>query len=239
MGDLARYRLFLTFLAVPVVVIVLIVFLLFNTFGGDEQPAAPGEDKTSEVLVEPTLAVSVVTVAPAATLARATVTPTSTRPALTTSTPTPQPTAEPPATPAPTPVGAPQEYEIQPDDTLSEIADLFGLTTIELAEANEIEDTDDIKVGDILIIPPPPAGGERTPLPSPTQTPTPISATVDPDEGLNVREDPTTDAEVLEILEGGAEILLTDSRQIIDEIEWVQLVDGGWVQSQYLTIEGE
>ena len=238
MGDLARYRLFLTFVAVPVVVIVLIVFLLVNAFGGDEQAAAPTEDKQSEVLVPPTLAISVVTVAPNAASPGATVTPTSTALALATSTPTPTP--QPPTeTPAPTPTSTPQEYEVQPDDTLSEIADSFGLTTSELAAANEIEDTDDIKVGDILIIPPPASGGERTPLPSPTATPTPISATVDPAECLNVREEPTTDTEVLEILPESAEILLTGTRQTIDDIEWVEIVDGGWVQRQYLTIEGE
>ncbi len=239
MGDLARYQLFLTFLAVPVVVIVLIIILLVNAFGGDEQATTPASENQSEVLIRPTLAIAVVTVESGATLTGGTVTPTSTAVTLPVSASTPQPTAEPTATPAPTPTSTAQEYEIQPDDTLSEIADRFGLTTIELAAANEIENSDDIRVGDILIIPPPPAGGERAPLPTPTATPTPISATVDPAEGLNVREEPTIESEVLEIVPEGSEILLTGARQTIDDIEWVEIVDSGWVQSQYLTIEGE
>ena len=239
MGDLARYRLFLTFLAVPVVVIVLIIILLVNAFGGDEQATTPASENQSEVLIRPTLAIAVVTVESGATLTGGTVTPTSTAVTLPVSASTPQPTPEPTATPAPTPTRTTQEYEIQPDDTLSEIADRFGLTTIELAAANEIENSDDIRVGDILIIPPPPAGGERAPLPTPTATPTPISATVDPAEGLNVREEPTIESEVLEIVPEGSEILLTGAGQTIDDIEWVEIVDSGWVQSQYLTIEGE
>ena len=248
MGELARYRLFLSFLAVPVVVVILIVVLLVNAFGGDEEGASPGEQQTAVAQVEPTLDISVVTVAPAQSSpqANATVTPTSTPLAIASSTDTPvpppvesTPTAAAAATPASAPDGAPQEYEVQPNDTLSEIANSFGLTSAELAEANNIENPDEIQVGDILIIPAAAAGGERTPAATPTPTPIPISATVDPDEGLNVREEPTTDSDVLEVLLGGAEILLTGTRQTIDDIEWVELADGGWVQSQYLTIEGE
>ncbi len=248
MGELARYRLFLSFLAVPVVVIVLIVVLLVNAFGGDDNETPPTEQQTAVAQVEPTLAISVVTVAPAQTSpaadASATVTPTATPLAIAaaTNTPVPPPVEPTPttgaaATPASAPRGTSQEYEVQPNDTLSEIADSFGLTSAELAEANEIENPDEIQVGDILIIPATASGDDRTPAATPT--PIPTSATVDPEEGLNVREEPTTDSDVLEVLLGGAEILLTGTRQTIDDIEWVELVDGGWVQSQYLTIEGE
>ncbi len=243
MGELARYRLFLSFLAVPVVVVVLIVVLLVNAFGGDEEGAAPGDQQTAVAQVEPTLAISVVTVAPAQASpnANSTVTPTTTPLAIAPSTPLPAAAVESTPTAALAPAGTTetQEYEVQPNDTLSEIANSFGLTSAELAEANQIEDPDAIQVGDILIIPPAPADREIAPAATPTPTPTPISATVDPDEGLNVREEPTTDSEVLEILLGGADILLTGTRQTIDDVEWVELVDGGWVQSQYLTIEGE
>lgn len=251
MGELARYRLFLSFLAVPVVVIVLIVVLLVNAFGGDGNETPPSEQQTAVAQVEPTLAISVVTVAPAQTSppadASATVTPTVTPLAIATATNTPVPPPVEPtpttgaaaATPASAPRGTAQEYEVQPNDTLSEIADSFGLTSAELAEANDIENPDEIQVGDILIIPATASGDERTPAATPTPTPTPISATVDPEEGLNVREEPTTDSGVLEVLLGSAEILLTGTRQTIGDIDWVELVDGGWVQSQYLTIEGE
>ena len=246
MGELSRYRLFLSFLAVPVVVVILIVVLLVNAFGDNEKEAAQGEQQTAVAEGEPTLAISVVTVAPAQTSPNpnATVTPTSTPLAIATPTntlasPPVEPTPTTAAAPAPVSSTEPQEYEVQPNDTLSEIANSFGLTSAEVAEANQIENPDEIQVGDILIIPPAPAGREIAPAATPTPTPTPISATVDPDEGLNVREDPTTDSDVLEVLLGGAEILLTGTKQTIDEIEWVELVDGGWVQSQYLTIEGE
>ena len=79
----------------------------------------------------------------------------------------PAPSPSPTATPA---GSAPLEYEVEPNDTLSEIARRFGLTTSELAEANEIENPDDIRAGEVLRIPTAPAGSDRTPSPSPTPT---------------------------------------------------------------------
>ena len=81
--------------------------------------------------------------------------------------PGPSPTPSSAADPA---VGAPLEYEVKPNDTLSEIARRFGLTTSELAEANEIENPDDIRAGEVLKIPTALAGNGRTPLPSSTPT---------------------------------------------------------------------
>jgi LysM repeat protein len=68
--------------------------------------------------------------------------------------PTPAASPEPTKTPrrgapAPTPV----TYEVQPGDTLSEIAQRFDTTVEALAEANDIEDPDVIFPGDILKIP--------------------------------------------------------------------------------------
>jgi LysM repeat protein len=54
-----------------------------------------------------------------------------------------------PESPAPTPV----TYEVQPGDTLSEIAQRFDTTAEAMAEANDIEDPDLIFPGDILRIP--------------------------------------------------------------------------------------
>jgi LysM repeat protein len=67
-----------------------------------------------------------------------------------TPTASPEPTKTPrPESPAPTPV----TYEVQPGDTLSEIAQRFDTTVEALAEANDIEDPDVIFPGDTLRIP--------------------------------------------------------------------------------------
>ena len=58
-----------------------------------------------------------------------------------------------PPTTAPPPTTTP-EYIIQQGDSLSIIAQRFGVTTEELANFNGIEDADSIKVGQKLTIPP-------------------------------------------------------------------------------------
>lgn len=44
------------------------------------------------------------------------------------------------------------EYEVQPGDTLSEIAERSGFSETEIAEINEIPNVDYIEVGDVLSI---------------------------------------------------------------------------------------
>jgi hypothetical protein len=79
-----------------------------------------------------------------------------------------------------------------------------------------------------------------TSTPRPTLTPTPgettggVVATINADEGLNARTEPTTDSAVLEVIAHETEVELTGASQVIDDIEWVELTRGGWVQSQYL-----
>ena len=85
--------------------------------------------------------------------------------------------------PSPTPVaGATAEpaqetiYTVVAGDTLSTIADKFpGVTWLEIAAANDLQDPYPISIGQKLIIPPPP-GQQPTPTPAgPTvvQTPEP------------------------------------------------------------------
>lgn len=85
-------------------------------------------------------------------------------------TPTPEPTAlplptaiptytpVPTPTPAPTPTAVPTPtvtiYVVQPGDVLGTIAQQFGTTVQAIAEANGIEDTDFIRIGQELVIPP-------------------------------------------------------------------------------------
>jgi hypothetical protein len=79
-----------------------------------------------------------------------------------------------------------------------------------------------------------------TPTPRPTLTPTPgetaggVVATIDAEDGLNARTEPNTDSAVLEVIAHETEVELTGASQVIDDIEWVELTRGGWVQSQYL-----
>ena len=97
--------------------------------------------------------------------------PTSTQGADPTPEASPTATATPTMTPTPTPSPVPvQDYVVQPGDTLSAIADRFGLTVNELLDANAIEDPNSIQVGAILLIPPAQAGGANSPSLSPTQT---------------------------------------------------------------------
>ena len=63
-----------------------------------------------------------------------------------------------------------------------------------------------------------------------------MAATVNADDGLNTRAEPTTDAAVLEVLSHESEVELTGESRIIDDIEWVELSRGGWVQSQFLVL---
>ncbi len=64
---------------------------------------------------------------------------------------TPLPPTTPPTTAAP----QASLYEVQPGDTLSVIAERFGISTTALADANGITDVNTIKPGQELTIPPP------------------------------------------------------------------------------------
>ena len=59
-------------------------------------------------------------------------------------------------------------------------------------------------------------------------------AVVNADNGLNVRVEPTIDAEVLLVLDHEQVITLTGRSATSGDADWVELEDGGWVQSQYL-----
>jgi nucleoid-associated protein YgaU len=75
---------------------------------------------------------------------------------------TPSPTAEPAPEVEPTPepeeeaAGAAQTYVVESGDTLSGIAQRFGVTVDAIVEASGLEDPDRLAIGDELTIPPPP-----------------------------------------------------------------------------------
>jgi len=83
------------------------------------------------------------------------------------------PTTEPTATPAPVPTETPEPqtipYTVQPLDTVSTVAEKFGITSQELRELNLLA-TDDLQVGQVLRVPNTP-GVTSEGLPTPTPEP--------------------------------------------------------------------
>ncbi len=91
-------------------------------------------------------------------------------------------------------------------------------------------------------------GAEAAPTPVPEATTAPeatpaataappgdsIKATVVPAAGLNVRSTPAPDAPVSYVAPGGSELELTGETQVIDGVTWWRIVDGAWVQGQFL-----
>jgi LysM repeat protein len=65
------------------------------------------------------------------------------------------PTRTSPATPSPSPTATPEgeTYTIQEGDTLTAIAESFGVTLDELIAANNITDPNNVPVGTVLVIP--------------------------------------------------------------------------------------
>jgi uncharacterized protein YraI len=61
-----------------------------------------------------------------------------------------------------------------------------------------------------------------------------VKATVVPAAGLNVRSAPAPDAPVSYVAPGGSELELTGETQVIDGVTWWRIVDGAWVQGQFL-----
>jgi LysM repeat protein len=140
----------------------------------------------------PTRAASVATAAPSASstakataaLSGATSTATPARapapgsPTVARATPTPgasvTPAGTPAATPAATPTATTRTYVVQEGDTLSAIAEQFGVSAAAILQANGLEDADSLSQGQELTIPSPPA---ETPAPSVTAEPAPRPAT--------------------------------------------------------------
>ena len=70
--------------------------------------------------------------------------------------------------PTPTPLENVEEYEVQVDDTLGEIAAKYGLSVEEIMEVNGLSDPDEISAGLVIYIP-------VTPETPPTHTPAPTA----------------------------------------------------------------
>ena len=233
LNSLRRYRLFLTLLVGPALVIAIVVVLIITLFGGDGET-----DTTADGAATPT-----VTTSPAAgdTPSPARTTPPTlrvlpTQTPVVVDTPTPATPAEPTATPTPaatpTPTG-PVIYTVQPDDTLSGIAEQFGVSVDDIVAFNDLPDAAVIFAGQIIEIPTDPSQlAERV-----AERPVPASGVVIPSDGLNVRNEPnTTTSTVQYVAGGGTQLNLTGVVQELDGIRWHEVDDGNWVQSQYLEL---
>ena len=241
MRELRRYRLFLTFMLVPLFVVVLIIVVIANTvFRGDEGSEPTVATATATATAAPVVVATPVVVAPAPT---ATQVPTITPPPVATVTPTsipafvPTPTSPPAATASP--AGPLDNYTIQPGDTLSGIAADYGVTVDELVAINSIDDPAQIAAGAVLSIP---AGSSASPAPVETVAPAPstgLSGTVaigDADS-LNVRDLPSlTGSVVVAQLADGAVVDLTGVTQQVDGVLWYQTAAGNWIHGQFLIV---
>ncbi|MDE2868213.1 MAG: LysM peptidoglycan-binding domain-containing protein [Chloroflexota bacterium] len=232
MRSLRQYRLFVTLLVLPVLAIVLIVILVMALTGGDEEPTAEATPTATPAvsggLPSTPSAIGVTPVAPPITVAP-------TQPPVPEPTPppaTPTPTEPPAPTPTPTPEG-PIEYAVQEGDTLFSIASAYGVSVADVVDFNDLPDENFIFVGQVLEIPTDPAQVIERRESRPVAT----TAVVVPSDGLNVRGAPSTETgEIQYVAPGGSELALTGVIEVIDGIEWREVDDGNWVQSQYLEI---
>ena len=233
LNSLRRYRLFLTLLVGPALVIAIIVVLIITLFGGDGET-----DTTAEATATPTGAISPGT---GGTPGPGTTTPPTlqvlpTQTPVIVDTPTPTAPAEPTETPTPaatpTPTG-PIEHTVQADETLSGIADAYGVSLDDIIAFNELADAETIFVGQIIEIPTDPSQlAERL-----DARPVAVTGVVIPSDGLNVRDQPNTATSTVQYVAGaGAQLNLTGVFQDIDGIRWHEVEDGNWVQSQYLEL---
>jgi len=237
LNSLRRYRLFLTLLVGPALVIAIIVVLIITLFGGDGET-----ETTADLTGTPTVTAQPGT-GPGTTQPTTTtppplqVLPTQTPVIVDTPTPTvpAEPTETPTPTATPTPTG-PIEHSVQADETLSGIADAYGVGLDDIVAFNGFADAEVIIfVGQIIEIPTDPSQlAERLDA-------RPVAATgvVIPSDGLNVRDEPnTTTSTVQYVAGGGTQLNLTGEVQEISGIRWHELEDGNWVQGQYLELGG-
>jgi LysM repeat protein len=234
--SLRQYRLFLTLLVVPVLVIVLVVAVVVAISGSGEDEGSVASVIGTDRL--PITATSTITGSSAPAVKPAAVTiavpPTQTpvphpSPAAASSA---TPTAPPIPTPTPKPEG-PVEYEVKQTDTLSTIAVQFGVSVADLVEFNELPDENFVFVGQVLEIPTDAAQIIERRESKPKRT----TGVVIPAEGLNVRDQPSTETGVVQyVAGGGTELALTGASKELDGVKWWEIEDGNWTQGQYLEL---
>ncbi|MCY3896383.1 MAG: LysM peptidoglycan-binding domain-containing protein [Chloroflexi bacterium] len=73
-----------------------------------------------------------------------------------------------------------------------------------------------------------------TPAAAPAPTGETVRATIVPTAGLNVRVAADPNASVAYVAPGASELELTGETQVVNGVTWWQVVDGNWVQGQFL-----
>ena len=239
--ELRRYRLFLTFLLVPLFIVALIIIFVANVFFASDSPpdgAAVTLSGATTPTLSPTLPTSADTPAAVTTPVVAVATPTPIAPLVPTAAPPPPPTA----TPTVAPIGS---YVVADGDTLYGIALQYGLTTDELAAFNGITDPVLLPIGQELAIPAPgtvvvqtAAAPVVTAAPAPTAASTTLLGTVSTGGPLlNVRSAPSLSAsEVVGQLDDGVVVQLTGRTQLADGVTWYETANGNWLHGNFLQI---
>lgn len=233
LNSLRRYRLFLTLLVGPALVIAIIVVLIITLFGGDGETDPTAETSTPTVTASPGPGGT----PPSARTSPATLQVLPTQTPVIVDTPTPTVPAEPTETPTPTatptPTG-PIEHTVQADETLSGIADAYGVALDDIVAFNDFANAEVIIfVGQIIDIPTDPSQlAERL-----DARPVAVTGVVIPSDGLNVRDQPNTATSTVQyVARAGSQLNLTGVIEDIDGIRWHEVDDGNWVQSQYLEL---
>lgn len=147
--------------------------------------------------------------------------------------PTPAPVTEPAAEPPTT-----GQYTVKSGDTLSSIARRFGVSLTDLIVANNIENPNLIRVGQILTIPgAAPAPGE-TPAPAPSPAPSPVGINATPFVNLRLRAGPSTTYQRLTTVPNGTTVPALGRNLVGDWIQVTYQGQTGWMAGWYLRLSG-
>lgn len=99
---------------------------------------------------------------------------------------------------APLPTATPYTYVVQPGDSLSSIAALFGTTVADLMALNNLKSADFLRAGQELVVPgPPPTPGPATDTPTPLPTDARIYVVQPGDTLLSIAQDYGASMQVL------------------------------------------
>lgn len=115
--------------------------------------AAPGGSSSPLASATPGATPSPTVAAPSASASASATASTAPSPSTPSGTPAPTPIATVAPTPAPTPPPVARTYTVQEGDTLAGIAEQFGTSVETLQSLNDIDDPDEIVIGQVLTLP--------------------------------------------------------------------------------------
>ena len=120
--------------------------------------------------------------------------------------------------------------------------EIDGIIWYEVEDGNWAQgrgpDFEHLEIGATSAQPAPEPEPAATPETSPAPTDTPggdaVTATVVPENGLNVRVAAAADADVAYVAPGGSQLEMTGETTVVEGVTWWQVSDGNWVQGQFL-----